>query len=357
MADSTLWNSLENWAGLRASLWTWHHKFQTWPPFKYFQHRYLLFTEEKTEHLPCPSTCIYCCPRKIIIHDPDNIEAWCPEEEQEPFQLAEKDIYFYTIKTVAFHKELRKVFRLAGTVEEVVAYPNTWQLGTFTPVAGYSYPVYFSIQEKNEKLTEFIKELCIIHDKSFVVLSPTRQRLTIESQRFLDRAKGLFLSLEEEVRFTTKGLLVTTRSQDEYFAPLLSLLPASKSGGTVFFPTPTNITWELITIKFIDHERISIRAGEQSGVYNYSQVGMVDKRSGKPKRQWELLRIFAKGHGVLDWSSSSADESWMKQKEQLAKTLCSFFRLANEPISWQEANKEYRCRFRILWIDEDDYLN
>jgi len=357
MADSTLWHSLETWAGLRASLWIWRYKFQDWPPFEHFKRRYLLFTEDKAEVLPCPNKCIYCCPRQIINHGPDNIEAWCREEEQEPFQLAEKDIYFYTIKTVAFHKELRKVFGLAGTVEEIETYPNTWQLGTFNPLAGYSFPVYLSIQEKEEKLTGFVKELCIIHDGSFVVISPTRQRLTADSQQFLGGAKGLFLSLKEEVSFTAKGSLVTTRSRDEYFAPLLGLLPATKSGGAVFFPTPTNTTWELITIKIVDPERISIQAGEQSGVYNYTQMGMVDKRSGKPKRQWELLRIFAKGHGVLDWSSTYANDSWAKQKEQLAKTLCSFFRLSGEPIPWLETNKEYRCRFRILWIDDDDYLS
>ena len=57
-----------------------------------------------------------------------------------------------------------------------------------------------------------------------------------------------------------------------------------------------------------------------------------ENAGGNPSVQWELLRTFAAGEGMLTWRSPGADRRNQKRRELLAKQLRAFFRIAGEPI-------------------------
>jgi hypothetical protein len=61
-------------------------------------------------------------------------------------------------------------------------------------------------------------------------------------------------------------------------------------------------------------------------------MGMSDRRNCKPTKQWELLRSFARGHGVLIVDRKTARDLNQKRREILAKDLKAFFRIPGEPI-------------------------
>ncbi|AQT67917.1 hypothetical protein STSP2_01069 [Anaerohalosphaera lusitana] len=105
--------------------------------------------------------------------------------------------------------------------------------------------------------------------------------------------------------------------------------------------------WSDISICFTNGHTVSIRVGRKSHTCNFAQMGMINRHTGEPNRQWETLRIFAESGGLLSWKNSSASPRLKKQKQQLSKKLRKFFQIADEPIVWGKDEKCYRCQFMI----------
>ena len=131
-------------------------------------------------------------------------------------------------------------------------------------------------------------------------------------------------------------------------ATLIGQVPEPDSGGAVFFSTPPGTTWSQIKIQFRDGHTVTIWAGDQSGRYTYTQMGMASRKNGNPTEQWKLLEGFANSRGQIDWHSRYASDKLKKQKQELSKHLREFFRLDDDPIEWVKDTKTYRCKFRIL---------
>jgi len=112
-----------------------------------------------------------------------------------------------------------------------------------------------------------------------------------------------------------------------------------------FFPTPAAAAWENVRLEFLDGHTLSVRLGDQHGVYHFTQMGMVNRKNGSPTVQWELLRDFAAGHGVLTWRSAGADRKNQKRREKLARDLQAFFRIAGDPFV--RHGNGWQARFQI----------
>ena len=120
-----------------------------------------------------------------------------------------------------------------------------------------------------------------------------------------------------------------------------------KNDSLVFFPVPPDATWDDVVMSFKDGYTISIKVQSVSGVFNYTQMGMADKRNTNPTKQWELLRAFADGNGILDWTSSHANRRNQKRREILAANLRNFFRIDSDPFRLTDNGKGWQARFRI----------
>jgi len=137
--------------------------------------------------------------------------------------------------------------------------------------------------------------------------------------------------------------------------PLPSLLPSGaapdstpKEGPPIaHFPAPPDAAWEDVSIQFRDGHTASVKVRDVKGVFNYTEMGMVDRKSGNPTVQWQLLRAFANGHGLLDWASREANRKNQKRREKLARNLRAFFRIAGDPFTLMEGGKGWRTRFAI----------
>ncbi len=123
---------------------------------------------------------------------------------------------------------------------------------------------------------------------------------------------------------------------------------AETEGPLVFFPTPPDATWDDVCIRFKDGHTVSIKVKSRTGVYTYADMGMADKRSGKPNLQWELLGTFAEERGILDWSSTHADRRNQKRREYLAAILRRFFDIEGDPFRLTRDRKGWEARFLIL---------
>ncbi len=113
------------------------------------------------------------------------------------------------------------------------------------------------------------------------------------------------------------------------------------------FPTPADVGWSKIDITFVDPDRVRIESKDVRKTYNFTQMGMVDRRNAVPNVKWELLRDLAETYGHLGWGDSGATPKAQKRKERLSTVLKAFFGLAGEPIPWDDDEKCWRTAFRL----------
>ena len=116
--------------------------------------------------------------------------------------------------------------------------------------------------------------------------------------------------------------------------------------GMVSFPTPAGAQWTDVKMRFKDGHTLSISVHGVGGLYNYTQMGMVNRHTADPTLQWELLGHFADEHGILTWESSHADRRNKKRRSRLSMDLRTFFQIEGDPI--ESYLKGWRTVFQIL---------
>ncbi len=122
------------------------------------------------------------------------------------------------------------------------------------------------------------------------------------------------------------------------------------------FPTPKGASWQDITIQFIDGHTVRVTCQHDditvSRVYNFTQMGMVDRRTGSPNRQWVLLAGFAEEGGRFTWHNSRANTRQKQQKQELKRVLQAFFNIHNaDPFTYVKDRYNcgyYQALFKVL---------
>lgn len=188
--------------------------------------------------------------------------------------------------------------------------------------------------------------------RPLVLLAPTR---TLLGDGLLDALKargGLAVPLMEEVGADGAGSLASLRLAAEIFGPVRDrLIQQHKIRAPEHrFPTPPGTTWEQITIRFITQHQVHVQAGSETGVYEFTQMGMADtrKKPAEPDVQWQLLLDFAESGGAFTWEHSNAGRSKQKTKEKLANALKSFFGIGDDPFENLPNGYGWRARFTIM---------
>lgn len=300
---------------------------------------------------PCTRSDNCGCTHGIILHAPDDIVAVCRCEPRrcEPFALTREDILVYEVDRQAVSNAVATALGAEPEHAAVPGLPLTWSTGTYSPYAGFRFPVYLAIQMEPEDLGRVIDALAARAEKPFVLVAPTRRMFGPQCEETLRRVDAYFLALDDDFALGPGGTIVSERSADEILKPFLStVLPASRNESPVaFFPTPPDATWGAVRMRFKDRHTVSVQVKSAKGVFNYTQMGMANAKNGDPTKQWELLEAFAEGHGTLDWSSRHADRKNQKRKELLAGKLCEFFRIEGDPFGLTEDGKGWRTKFSL----------
>jgi hypothetical protein len=298
------------------------------------------------------------CEHEIVKHGPEDIVAVCRcERGCETFSLNSSEIVLYELDRSALDGMLVEGLGLLPDSDTRTDLYGTTRIGVYVPYAGYRFPVFLTIQIEPTDFSEIVDGLLVRNEKPFILLAPTRELCPPQAEKRLTDKQSCFFPLSEIVSLGDKRRLHLIRPIDDILSQFRSAnLPIQrKTESKVFFPAPKGTIWENINIRFVDGHTVTIRVGDQAGRFNYTQMGMANKKNTKFTKQWELFMLFAKGKGRLDWSSSDAHFRWKKQKEQLSKRLSEFFHLEDDPIRWEKNEKAYRCRFRILPEGEEDY--
>jgi hypothetical protein len=224
---------------------------------------------------------------------------------------------------------------IADEIDNLIAVLTYWDADEFDVVV--------------DDIFQRVQEIDLWLKKTQMILGTKVYSVTSEEEYFLEHAEAAISHYDQVVHKGYQRMIDRVTPSAPHTPDLKNSI--SKD----IFPTPEGINWEQITIKFIDGHTVSVSAGDVKKVCNYTQMEMVNRKNADFTKQWELLLSFAKSRGEIGWRSSHADAKVKKQKQVLSKRLRAFFRLDDDPIEWVKGEKVYRCRFRILPEDADDY--
>ena len=203
------------------------------------------------------------------------------------------------------------------------------------------------LREGQRATQDFLgKPLCPSPDLSFLkdieLISPEeRSKPLIEAVRAEERAKAELEAMRRDERHRNE--IEDMRAQSRAANPQ----SRKKDSALTPFPTPPDATWDDVRIRFKNGHTVSIRVKSESGVFNYTQMGMANKKNTDPTVQWGLLWVFAEKHGVLDWSSTSAHPHNQKRRERLATNLRRFFGIEGDPFRLTDDRKGWQANFHI----------
>ncbi len=130
------------------------------------------------------------------------------------------------------------------------------------------------------------------------------------------------------------------------------------------FPCEPGTKWEDIKFTLIANDTIKIKAPQGEGKFTYQELGMKDKRNGKPKMIWGLIVLFAKNQGVITnddlkkftkirqaQTTKNTNMTFSDHTKQLNKHLKDLFGI-NESIFKYHFKKKKRYETKIIFSDQ-----
>jgi hypothetical protein len=135
---------------------------------------------------------------------------------------------------------------------------------------------------------------------------------------------------------------------DVEFAEADEVAKGKRQPPVTSMPAPPGTTWAQVQIKFVDGHTVDVTVSGKRASLNYQQMGFVDRRTGRPDKQWELLESFANGHAEFSWGSMTNRRRYEKRVEALSRKLKLFFHLSDAPFRLDAKRRGWRANFLIL---------
>ena len=269
------------------------------------------------------------------------------DETGERVVLQTEDLVLMQLDRVAIERAVAKAIGIECEPESVQTLPSTDRIGHIAPLAGYRFPVFLTIQSHPMNFGRIADRLVAVEESPFLLLTPSRRFVTRDCEESFRRRRAMFFPLDECIGLADDGGLATTEAGrwvlDEF---LDRVIPKSTpETSNAFFPTPSGTTWGQVAIRMLDGHTASVAAGNVRGMFTFAQMGMVNRKNGNPSVQWDLLQLFAAGHGEINWRSSGAHRKNQKRRELLARHLQEFFRIPTDPFL--PSGDGWRARFSI----------
>jgi hypothetical protein len=107
-------------------------------------------------------------------------------------------------------------------------------------------------------------------------------------------------------------------------------------------------TWCDVEISFFNEHSVQITVGHAKSVKEFGEVGMAHRRSGKPRRAWQMLHALALSGGVIN-RPENRDSDWTaieKRMQELRAWFRDRFGLTSDPLPYVKGTG-YRADFRI----------
>ena len=158
---------------------------------------------------PCPSPGGADCPRRIVEHEEDDIEAVCsdPETACETISLTRSDIMVYVPDLCRLSERLAQALRIDPGFE-AVDHRRAW-VGTLALTPGRRASVFLALPDSQAMSREVAVDLAM-RQEPVVLLVPTRRHVPQNAVERIETAGGHVVVLEDVVRLETGGVFETS---------------------------------------------------------------------------------------------------------------------------------------------------
>ena len=209
MADSILWNYLEELPEQEAAWSEWNSRLTGWHCFNTFYTHYLRIEGRRVKLLNCPAPCEQGYPRRVVENSPSDIIAICPQNQADPIQLKFRDILIYSLRRETFHQALCTSQRINYSADRRKEHENVWPLGDHSGTEVY-------LTYETSTLTDTISSIYILHQKPFILMVPTAKNVTPEIQQFMAKNNSVLLSMADELHLQPDGSFKPLRGITEF---------------------------------------------------------------------------------------------------------------------------------------------
>lgn len=342
-----IWEALRTIPGGRAARWTWRDLLgDTWSHFEPLLRR----VGEVVERLPCPGPDGDGCPRHVVDHGEGHVIAVCGNHDGQcdRLVLGNGDNLVLELDFQLLARALGQCLDLKVELLSLQLRGCIWQLGWLEPLAGERFAVCLLLPASDDQVHETAIRLQGYLGKPFVLVVPLHKQAASETVEYLRGGQSRILHLEDLL-----GVEAGEWSALPSTAGVLDSFRNDVVGGSRFrmpehrFPTPTGSTWKDVFMRFVDGHQINVRIKNQSRVFDYAHLDMVNKKDGQPTLQWNLLSDMADGHGEYAWPRLQNRRTLQKRRERLAKHLQTFFGIEEDPFEDLPRGAGFKARFTI----------
>jgi hypothetical protein len=282
-----------------------------------------------------------------VVEVDDGVFEGYDEKTEEYVVVDRRDIVCYEFSFSKLANELASLVGFEVAFERLGGPMYRYRLGHYGNPNGSGFSFFLAKVSDPRRLDWCIDAFLAEFQRPFVLFITSKRMLSSRNEALLDSRGSLVVPLDQSLLLNDDGewyLSPWARQQLVAFRDRL-MPPAKTVAGR--FPTPTGSRWSDVEMRFSDTEKISVTIRDQRQVLTYAQLGLIDSRSGKPSKQWELLQLFAREHGVMTWLSPGACRKNRKRRELLNKLLRQFFDIEGEPIKLTDDNQGWQCEFKI----------
>jgi hypothetical protein len=300
----------------------------------------------------CPSPGGDGCPRRVVRHRDGRIVAVCgdPERQCETLDLTLDDIVMHELDVEKLADALRRLLGLEREPQPLSFAAPAWQVGWYEPVAGQRFAMVLVLPVEGDLAHHAAVRLRGHYDRPFLVATPTRTAVELQTAEYLRAGRSRLLFLEEALEVGAAGDWQLLRSAEDLLRDFRhDFLGDVRFGMSEHrFPTRPGSSWNDVTIRFINGHEVEPRVrGQGGGVFNYAHMGMAKTNKDEPTVQWDLLCHLAEGRGELLWPRTVRRKTVQKRRERLGNHLRGFFGIDEDPFEDLPGGRGFKTRFMI----------
>lgn len=286
----------------------------------------------------------------------------------DPADLRSEDIDVLVLDRDRLIGSLRRLLALTEPSRAVPSGPLL-AVGTVPIRAGLGVPVLLRLPPGDAPIGPHQVPGLHADETPGLILTPTRQLTASVPDGWTHLALADLVGSDDQER------LAPLPAVDEWLDRIRGRVARPKGRPTQpIWALPHDARWEQLTLEIIaddpdepdaDRDRLTVQFGRTKRTFEPVDVGMRNLKKRAPNLQWYLLRSFAvfggrvgRGTVVNEPGASSrsrhgraADwEQVKKQKQILSKALRQAFGISVDPITWDDIENEYVCRFVIRLV-------
>lgn len=302
-------------------------------------------TGKRAQAVTCPQLSGDQCPRRVTKTAAGTFRAFCENNPQQcdPLDLTQDEVNVLAPDKAVLTTRIGKALSLSG-VKPPDPKANVWHVGDRVAENGGRVPVYFAIVGAEDADKTSIFAPVVAGKKSSLLIVPTASTLSAEQSDYLAKSSisvrpaGDLIAVAKDGGFS--ATLLAGRIIEEMETRAAALIASAPLRA---WQLPQGTEWPKVTIDFISAEVINVSCGGPGRRIEPDQLGLKNKKNGKPKEAWFLLKQFALSGGILPHHEASEPTKMEKRKQELSRALRDSFGIDSDPI--KVVKGEYRALF------------